>query len=57
MFDDILERNKVFLDSKIIKLKKSQICYFSKGVSPCLDQKLENLPSFYYWQNQLAKCV
>ena len=34
VFVDILERKKAFLDPKITKLKKSKICYFSKGVSP-----------------------
>ena len=33
-FDIILERKKVFLDSKIKKLKKSKNQDFSKGVSP-----------------------
>ena len=31
-FDDILERKKAFLDSKIKKLKKSKNQDFSKGV-------------------------
>ena len=34
VFDDILERKKVFLDSKITKFRKSKIWYFSKGVGP-----------------------
>ena len=34
MFDDILERKKAFLDSKIRKLKKLQNQDISKGVSP-----------------------
>ena len=34
MFNDILERRKAFLDSKIAKLRKSKIWYFSKGVGP-----------------------
>ena len=34
VFVNILERKKGFLDSKITKLKKSNIWYFSKGVSP-----------------------
>ena len=33
VFVNILERKKGFLDSKITKLKKSNIWYFSKGVS------------------------
>ena len=36
MFDDILERKKGFLDSKITKLKKSNIWYFSKGFLACV---------------------
>ena len=31
VFDDVLERKKAFLDSKITKLKKSKNSYFSKG--------------------------
>ena len=34
VFVNILEGKKGFLDSKITKLKKSNIWYFSKGVSP-----------------------
>ena len=34
MFDNILEREKEFLDFKITKLKKLKIWYFSKGVGP-----------------------
>ena len=34
VFDNILERNKAFLDSKIKQLKKSKNQDFSKGVSP-----------------------
>ena len=34
VFDNILERNKAFLDSKIKQLKKSKNQDFSTGVSP-----------------------
>ena len=34
LFDNILEGKKVFLDSKIKKLKKYKNRDFSKGVSP-----------------------
>ena len=49
----ILEREKEFLDSKIRKLNKLKIWYFSKGVSPWFLSKI----CFYFWQNQPAKCV
>ena len=39
VFDDILEREKAFLDSKIRKLKKSKNHDISKGVSPWFGQK------------------
>ena len=54
MFDDILERKKVFLESKIRKLKKSKNHDFSKGVRPWFGQKFGIFPSFYFWQNQPA---
>ena len=34
VFDNILERKKAFLDSKIKQVKKSKNQDFSKGVSP-----------------------
>ena len=34
VFDNILERRKAFLDSKIKQVKKSKNQDFSKGVSP-----------------------
>ena len=34
VFDNVLESKQVFLDSKITKLKKLKIWYFSKGVGP-----------------------
>ena len=54
MLDDILERKKVFLESKIRKLKKSKNHDFSKGVSPWFGQKFGIFPCFYFWQNQPA---
>ena len=39
------------------KLKKSKIGIFPKGLVHGFGQKFENFPSFYFWQNQLAKCV
>ena len=40
MFDNILKRKKAFWDSKITKLKKLNICYFSKGVGPWFWSKI-----------------
>ena len=59
VFDDILERKKVFLYYKKHKVKKVENWYFSKGVSPIkvFGQQFEIFPSFYYCQNQLSKCV
>ena len=45
MFDNILERKKAFLDSKITKLKKLKIWYFSKGLVHGFGQKFELYPS------------
>ena len=50
VFNDILERRKAFLDSKIAKLRKSKIWYFSKGVGP--------LSIFFFLKkNRPGKCV
>ena len=58
MFDDILEMKKAFLDYKKEKVKKVKNWDFSKGVIVHgFDQKFENFPSFYFWQNQRGKCV
>ena len=47
MFDDILERKKAFLDSKITKLKKSKFWYFfQSGWGWAIGQKLEIFPTF-----------
>ena len=54
VFDDILERKKAFLNSKIRKLKKSKNCDFSKGVSLWFGQKFGIFPCCYFWQNQPA---
>ena len=40
MFDVILESKKAFLDSKITKLRKLKIWYFSKGVGPWFWSKI-----------------
>ena len=57
VFDDILERKKAFLDHKKEKIKKSKIGIFPKGLVHGFDQKFENFPSFYFWQNQRRKCL
>ena len=57
MFDDILERKKAFLDYKKRKLKHSKIGMFPKGLVLGYGQKFENFLYFYFWQNQLGKCV
>ena len=49
MFDDILERRKTFLDSKIRKLKKSQNQDISKGVSPWFWLKIGNFSIFLFF--------
>ena len=58
VFVVILERKKAFLDCKFTKLKKSKFWYFCKGagVGP-LVKNLKVFPCFYFWQDQLAKCV
>ena len=57
MFDDILERKQAFLDYKKQKVKKVKIGIFPKGLVHGFGQKFKNFPFFYFWQNQLAKCV
>ena len=57
VFDDILERKKAFLDYENQRVKKVKNWDFSKGLVHGFGQKFENFPSFYFWQNQLAKCV
>ena len=57
VFDDILKRKKAFLDYKKQNVKKSKIRIFPKGLVHGFGQKIEIFPSFYFWQNQLAKCV
>ena len=54
MFDEILERKKAFLDSKIRKLKKSKNWDFSEGVRSWFGKK-KIFPSFNFWQNQTGK--
>ena len=49
VFDNILERKKVFLHSKIRKSKKLKNWDFSKGVSPWFRSKIEIFPCFYYF--------
>jgi len=53
VFDDVLERKKVFLDSKIRKSKKLMNWDFSYGFG----QKFEIFPCFYFCQNQTGKRV
>ena len=48
---------KLFQTIKNTKLKKSKIGIFPKGLVHGFGQKFENSPCFYFWQNQLAKCV
>ena len=55
VFDDILERRKVFLDSKIRKLKKSKDHDFSKGVSPWFGQKILNFSMFLFLAKSASK--
>ena len=40
VFNDIIKRENTFLDNKNNKLIKSKNCYFFKGVSPWVFQKL-----------------
>ena len=48
---------KLFQTIKNRKLKKSKIGIFPKGLVHGFGEKFELFPSFYYWQNQLAKRV
>ena len=58
VFDNILEtKKKLFYTMKNKKLKSPKIGIFPKGLLHGFGQKFENFPSFYYWQNQPAKCV
>ena len=57
VFDDILERKKAFKTIKNRKLKQSKFGIFPIGLVHGFGQIFENFPYFYYFQNQLAKCV
>ena len=57
VFDNILERKKLFYTVKNKRLKSPKIGIFPKGLLHGFGQKFENFPSFYYWQNQPAKYV
>ena len=48
MFDNILERKKVFLDSKIRKSKKLKNWDFPKGVSLWFRSKIGNFSMFLF---------
>ena len=49
VFDDILERKKTFLDSKIRKLKKSQIRIFQTGLVHGFGKKFGNFSIFLFF--------
>ena len=55
MFDDILERKKGFLDSKMRKLKKSKNHDFSKGVSPWFGEKVGIFLMFLFLAKSASK--
>ena len=56
VFDNILERKRVFLDSKIKKLKNSKNQDFSKGVIVHgFGKKIEIFPPFYFRLNRPGK--
>ena len=57
VFDNILERKKVFYTIKNKKLKSPKIGIFPKGLLHGFGQKFEFFFYYYYWQNQPAKCV
>ena len=51
VFDDILERNTVFLGYKNKKFKKSKNWDFSKGVNPCFWSKNGHFSNFFFLGN------
>ena len=56
VFDNILERKKLFFTIKKQKVKKSKNWHFFKGgYSMVLVKNLKIFHLFYYWQNQPAK--
>ena len=58
VFDIILESQKAFLDYKKQKVKKVEKSgFFQRGLVHGFGQKFEISPCFYFWQDQLAKCV
>ena len=58
VFYDILERKNAFLGYKNKTLKKSQNCYFSKGVIPWFLDRNGNFCSFFFFrQNRPGKCL
>ena len=48
VFYDILERKKSFLSYKNKKFKKSNNCYFSKGVNPWFLSKNGHFSNFFF---------
>ena len=57
VFHDILERQKALLNYKNRELNKSKNWVFSKGLVNGFGQKMENFPSFSFYQNRPGKCV
>ena len=57
VFDDILERKKAFLDSKMKTFKIRRIGIFPEELVHGFGKKFEILPRFYFWEDQPAKCV
>ena len=57
VFDDILERKKAFLDSKMKMFKIQRIRIFPEELVHGFGKKFEILPRFSFWEDQPAKCV
>ena len=58
LFDVILESQTAFLDPKKQKFQKvEKIRIFPKGLVHGFGQKFEIFSCFYFWQDELAKCV
>ena len=58
VFDVILASQKAFLDYKKQKVKKVEKSgFFPRELVHGFGQKFEIFSCFYFWQDELAKCV
>ena len=57
VFFNILERENAFLGYKKKNFKSRKIAIFSQGLTHGFDPKMAILPTFFFRQYRLAKCI